>query len=434
MPIYDYVCESCGHVVEVMHSIAAPGPTTCERCGGAMKRALSVPAIVFKGSGWAKKDARDARASKTPASTGGDAPSAGTRRLAVTRRRPRSLRRPRQRQPHQGTVARPRPPPDRPRPAARWLRRRARRAGAARPVDAALARDAMSRPRLSLQSGSAPSSDASAAAAGAGAAVRDGRLQQRGGGLLASGLAFSALFATPGLPLLVSVLVIAVDDAQTRADAIAWVIERVPPLETVATGIVNNLANGARVGSIVGLVASCGVPAASISPSMGPSTGSPGAPRARPGDGPGPRRGRGGDRGVRGARGLATSVGVSVAVTFLGLHLDGLLPIVSPLVAIVVAWVVCLACYLLVPVQPPAWRVAVRPAIIAGTFVGLLTSFFGALAPVLVSGFQGLGLIASVFVALVWLNWLFQAVLLGAAYARALDVQARTRIRTLRIF
>lgn len=77
MPIYDYVCESCGHVVEVMHSIAAPGPTTCERCGGAMKRALSVPAIVFKGSGWAKKDARDASRSKTPASTGGDAPSAG---------------------------------------------------------------------------------------------------------------------------------------------------------------------------------------------------------------------------------------------------------------------------------------------------------------------------------------------------------------------
>lgn len=257
-----------------------------------------------------------------------------------------------------------------------------------------------------------------------------------GGGLLASGLAFSALFAiVPGLLLLVSVLVIAVDDAQTRADVIAWVIERVPPLETVATGIVNNLANGARVGSIVGLV--------------GFVWGASGFYLAIDGainrffparHGRDPVMGR-----VRGVvavaivvfavlAAFATSVGVSVVVTFLGLHLDGLLPIVSPLVAIVVAWVVCLACYLLVPVQPPSWRVAVRPAIIAGTFVGLLTSFFGALAPVLVSGFQGLGLIASVFVALVWLNWLFQAVLLGAAYARALDVQARTRIRTLRIF
>lgn len=64
MPIYDYVCESCGHVVEVIHAISAPGPSTCERCGGTLKRALSTPAIVFKGSGWAKKDARDAVRSK----------------------------------------------------------------------------------------------------------------------------------------------------------------------------------------------------------------------------------------------------------------------------------------------------------------------------------------------------------------------------------
>jgi putative FmdB family regulatory protein len=67
VPIYDYVCGSCGDVVEVIHSIAATGPSACERCGGTMKRALSAPAIVFKGSGWAKKDARDASRAKTTA-------------------------------------------------------------------------------------------------------------------------------------------------------------------------------------------------------------------------------------------------------------------------------------------------------------------------------------------------------------------------------
>jgi putative FmdB family regulatory protein len=67
VPIYDYVCDACGHVVEVMHGISAQGPTTCERCGGSLKRAVSAPAIVFKGSGWAKKDARDAGRSKAPA-------------------------------------------------------------------------------------------------------------------------------------------------------------------------------------------------------------------------------------------------------------------------------------------------------------------------------------------------------------------------------
>jgi putative FmdB family regulatory protein len=73
VPIYDYVCESCGHVVEVIHGISAPGPAACERCGGPMKRALSAPAIVFKGSGWAKKDARDASRSKAPAAKATDA-------------------------------------------------------------------------------------------------------------------------------------------------------------------------------------------------------------------------------------------------------------------------------------------------------------------------------------------------------------------------
>ena len=60
MPIYDYVCTNCGHRAEVVHSVHASGPETCSACGGPMRKALSAPAIVFKGSGWAKKDARNA--------------------------------------------------------------------------------------------------------------------------------------------------------------------------------------------------------------------------------------------------------------------------------------------------------------------------------------------------------------------------------------
>ncbi len=125
---------------------------------------------------------------------------------------------------------------------------------------------------------------------------------------------------------------------------------------------------------------------------------------------------------------------ISFLATVLGIRADGLLPIVSPLVAIGAGWLVCLACYLLLPVRPPSWRAALPPALIAGTAIGLLTSLFGALAPVLVSGFTGLGVIASVFVALVWLNWLFQAILLGAAYARARDVHGRAQQPVLRVF
>ena len=72
MPVYEYVCTVCGHPVEVMHSYTAEGPKSCERCGSPMRKALSTPAIVFKGSGWAKKDHRDkvhasSKASATPA-------------------------------------------------------------------------------------------------------------------------------------------------------------------------------------------------------------------------------------------------------------------------------------------------------------------------------------------------------------------------------
>lgn len=61
MPTYDYECRNCGHRVEVLHGVNDPGPTACEQCGGTMRKLFSMPAIVFKGTGFAKKDARDAR-------------------------------------------------------------------------------------------------------------------------------------------------------------------------------------------------------------------------------------------------------------------------------------------------------------------------------------------------------------------------------------
>jgi putative FmdB family regulatory protein len=63
MPLYDYECQTCGHVVEVMHGVNASGPQSCDRCGGPMRKLMSKVAIVFKGSGWAKKDARSAGSS-----------------------------------------------------------------------------------------------------------------------------------------------------------------------------------------------------------------------------------------------------------------------------------------------------------------------------------------------------------------------------------
>jgi putative FmdB family regulatory protein len=58
VPIYDYVCASCRHRLEVIHRIDDAGPRFCPNCGaeGTLHKALTSPAIHFKGSGWAKKD------------------------------------------------------------------------------------------------------------------------------------------------------------------------------------------------------------------------------------------------------------------------------------------------------------------------------------------------------------------------------------------
>ena len=79
MPLYDYQCQNCGHVVEVMHGVHDLGPQRCERCDGPMRKLISSPAIVFKGSGWAKNDARSSRpsgAAKSATDTDSDSGSA----------------------------------------------------------------------------------------------------------------------------------------------------------------------------------------------------------------------------------------------------------------------------------------------------------------------------------------------------------------------
>ena len=68
MPIYEYVCSTCGHRTDILHGIDDPTPEFCPSCGaeGSLRKAFAPPMIVFKGSGWAKKD-RSVGRSKPPA-------------------------------------------------------------------------------------------------------------------------------------------------------------------------------------------------------------------------------------------------------------------------------------------------------------------------------------------------------------------------------
>ena len=52
MPLYEYKCDQCNEVFEVMQKFSDAPLETHDKCGGAVRRLLSVPALQFKGTGW----------------------------------------------------------------------------------------------------------------------------------------------------------------------------------------------------------------------------------------------------------------------------------------------------------------------------------------------------------------------------------------------
>ena len=69
MPLYEYQCDVCAHRFEVIQKYSDPHIEVCPKCGGAVKKLLSSPAIQFKGSGFYINDyARKSDSSTTPAS------------------------------------------------------------------------------------------------------------------------------------------------------------------------------------------------------------------------------------------------------------------------------------------------------------------------------------------------------------------------------
>ena len=60
MPTYDYVCEACGHALEIFHSMTEAAKKKCPKCGKSkLVRQLGTGAgILFKGSGFYQTDYR----------------------------------------------------------------------------------------------------------------------------------------------------------------------------------------------------------------------------------------------------------------------------------------------------------------------------------------------------------------------------------------
>jgi putative FmdB family regulatory protein len=80
MPIYEYLCSACGHGTEILHGINDDGHRFCPACGaeGKLRKAITAPSIVFKGTGWAKKDRRPAPAASSKTKDSGDGEGTST--------------------------------------------------------------------------------------------------------------------------------------------------------------------------------------------------------------------------------------------------------------------------------------------------------------------------------------------------------------------
>ncbi len=241
-----------------------------------------------------------------------------------------------------------------------------------------------------------------------------------GGPLMSSALAFSTMFAIlPGLLLLAGVLGWTIDDPVLRADLLARLVAYVPPLADAISESLDGLVRGRGALSIVGLVGLLWGASnfyAALDEVMR---------RFFPG---GPIRGFI-ERRVRGVIAVVVLVVLvlgtvalgglwSVLEGIVGPELLRVLRVAAPILSMIVMVVVVLLVYRFVPTAPPTLHDALLPAIVAGVLIGLVTSLFSVLAPILIGGLAGFGILAAVFGAFVWLNLCFQILLYGAAWAR----------------
>lgn len=88
MPIYEYLCKTCGERFEIKQKFSDPPITTCAElsCGKGepVEKIISSPAIMFKGTGWYVTDYSDKLkdpkkvASETASNTGKADASSGS--------------------------------------------------------------------------------------------------------------------------------------------------------------------------------------------------------------------------------------------------------------------------------------------------------------------------------------------------------------------
>ena len=245
-----------------------------------------------------------------------------------------------------------------------------------------------------------------------------------GGGLLAGGLAYAALFAiVPAVLLLAGVVGLFVADAAERAKFVDVLVGVVPPLKDLIQIVLDEAARDAAPVSIIGAVVllwGTSRFAVAFQDAL-----------ARVMGGSSERGLLARNLGALGA--VALLIAAIIASTLLSGVLAfleagvaagvvevfagpislalGLLPVLATVGAMILV-------YRVVPTPAPPWRAAIPPGIAAGLALTVVARVFAYLAPRLIGSAALVGTLVTAFAALAWLALSFQAILLGAAWVR----------------
>jgi membrane protein len=243
-----------------------------------------------------------------------------------------------------------------------------------------------------------------------------------GGGLIVGGLAYAALFALiPTFALVVAGIFFLVDDPSVRQDAVDVINNAFPAFEGFTNTAVESGSSVAAVGSVVAVIGfAWGASGLYLNLTRG-------IERFFPGE-----RASGALARIVGVLlVLLVIVGVLAAVFVAGvltvlaqtLELDAewLLGATGAVLTLALATGIVYGIYRVIPANPPSAHAARLPAVLVGVAIAAMTLFYGVISPWLVSGFQAFGVMASVFVALIWLRVVFLAMIYGAAMTRYRD-------------
>ena len=259
------------------------------------------------------------------------------------------------------------------------------------------------------------------------------RYGDSGGGLLADGLAFAALFAiVPGVLLTITIVGLVTGDPARRADAITAVAVVLPPLRDLMQAVLDQANQSAGALGIVGLATLAWGASRFVVSFANALDRVMARPRHR-------------SLLERNAIALLAVVvlplAIVVAAALAGLvsFIDaaesaGVMAVVGTAAHVALSLLPQLAIvgavaliYRVVPLPAPRWRALALPAIAAGLALVVLAQAFAFLAPRLIGAAALLGTLAAVFAALAWLGLSFQAVLIGAAWVGVRDDAANAR-------